>query len=271
MPPTTVTYTGTDGAGMTAEVTDLGSWEFAMDTPDGWGEWKDVRRFRVDGPATSYDAFIALNVGGFGINGAHPYIGGIYGGPMRALEKTAGGGRGWTVAVTYSRPPMGIWGDPAVLTRPVVVNFGFTFLRKPTEIDSQGYVVVNSAGDIFDPPQSIDIALLKIRCEMVELLQLLQHRRLVGHVNASSVTLPHSIGTVDARCLNCLNYAPANDIIVGGLAMFTTFEFELRSSKYDRNLIDKGLRAWYNDTGGRIESDVCIIAATPSQPQQSCS
>ncbi|MCL2647707.1 MAG: hypothetical protein FWD61_11975 [Phycisphaerales bacterium] len=244
----TITYTGTEGPGMTAKIHDAGSRGLSVEMPDGWGEWKDVRRYLVIGPKTNYDAIIALNIGGFGVNSYHPYIGNITGGTMRALDKVEPGDTGWTVEVVYSRPPMGIWGDTAVLLRPLVVNYSFSFLRKPTEMDSQGYVVVNSSGDLFDPPQSIDIALLKIRCrKWLSSYSYANASSLVGTVNASAVTLS-ILGNVAARTLKCLNYAPANDIIPNAPFVFTSFDFELMLDKYDRRLIDRGFRAWYSTT-----------------------
>jgi hypothetical protein len=251
---TSVTYTGTAGAGMTAYVTDLGCWGFEVGAQDNWCEWRETRRYKVMGPSERYDATIALNANGYGVNGSSPTVGAlILGKHVRVLDKAASDKHhptlpGYVCEVIYERPPMGIWGDTQPLSRPIVVNYSFSFMRVPTERDSQDYLVVNSAGDPFDPPQTIDVAILRVRImKWLSSFSLSNAQSLVGKVNSASVTLTNTLGTCDARTLKCLNYAPANDIIPGAGYVLTIFEFEQRLESYDRNIIDKGFRAWYTD------------------------
>ena len=47
----TTLFTGSAGAGMTANITSLGSRGLTLGTSDGWGEWQDTIRYQVMGVA----------------------------------------------------------------------------------------------------------------------------------------------------------------------------------------------------------------------------
>jgi len=252
--PVSVTYTGSAGAGMTASIVEnLGSLQGAgLTFQNRIGERTDVQRYRVAGPGNSYDAELALTAAGLGYGSVHPYIPGIV---CHGVKLERPSKEGYVMQAIFQRPVAG--------ALPGGSGFGFTMLgvsftamEIPAEVDNYGNIVVNSAGDPFNPPQNLTIYLMRLKMTRWQTsYPIFTARRLVGKVNHDDIVLAlFTASTIPARCLKVLNFAPAQEISPLATLAPIVYEVEWRGSLptdgqaggYDRWMIDKGYQAFYS-------------------------
>lgn len=261
---------------MPATVTSLGSvegrgpWlEQGQDGP----EWADVIRYQVAGVATRLAAVQAVESASKGTGSAHP--GGIdcVGvGVKPAGDGVDNGERVFLVDTTYRKQPANAVSSSTPSTsRPPLLRFRFGFVEEPTEVDGAVGVnlpnpIVNSAGDPFDPPITTSRVVMYIT-EKKWMTGWTPATALpyIDAVNDASLTLL-GMGTIGARTLRCVNFAPDVDFYAATTPLPVLVEWEYRYWTFDRILLDQGYRAWWSPSGSPTRRGKLLIKGSARVP-----
>lgn len=128
--------------------------------------------------------------------------------------------------------------------------------EEPIETDGNGTAIVNSAGDVFDPPMSrpfIDTVLRVYRYEdRYEVARALAY---IGHVNDQDVTIPTfgpiAGGVVPAGTMLCQVYKPDETLRrVMNRRVKMVYQFRIRPDGWQSRCMDVGYRGFYTDSAG---------------------
>ena len=235
-------------------------------------EWADVIRYKVAGADSRKAAVDAVNVSN-GYNTRHPAEIDCVGVGVKPYEDgQESGAKVYLIDVTYRKqPPNAVSMSTSLVNRPPLLRFHFGFVEEPTEVDGAVGVdlpnpIVNSAGDPFDPPITTSRVVMYIS-EKKWMTDWTAAAALsyIDAVNNDSLTLA-SLGTIAARTLRCVNFAPDVEFYAATSPLPVVVEWEYRYWTFDRILLDQGFRAWWSPNGQPTRRGRLLLKGTTRIP-----
>lgn len=225
------------------------------------GEWTDTIEYLVTGVSSRKDAIDALNAAGKGYTGVHPVMVWLQGCDVTPIED---GATGYKLQTSYKKSD-GITNEPNLLLRPPLVTYKYGMVQEPCDVDNAGNTIINTSGDPFNPPQTIEVPVIFMQSlKYFSSFNPTEALGYIGKVNSASCTIA-GLGTVAARSVRCLNYAPANSFYLASTCIAVAAEFEYRPQLFDRKIFNKGFQCWYKDKSNNIKKGK-LISKTTLQP-----